>query len=113
MANCEGRIKKFVDAEGTVFYKKLSCEGDCDDGSSCVWQKSTDHHGSTREWCGCTTTEPRGCHIVLYTPGAGVPGSKQEVVCAGICENGECKLVENIEAKGPEGVGSVLTCSCR
>ena len=112
MATCKGRIKKTVSGS-QVTYEKLTCEGDCDDGTPCEWQSSRDHHGSVREWCGCDSTEPTECHIVLYTPGPGVGGGDPEVSCAGGCEDGkECKLEEKLRAKGPHGEVYELSCSC-
>ena len=108
---CKGKIKKVV-AGGRGTYQKISWDGDCPGGGNCQWKLSTDHHGSTREWCGCDPTEPSDCHIVLYTPGTGVPGSEIEVVCAGSCNGDECQLKEVSRGKGEAGEVFELTCEC-
>lgn len=112
---CTGKVKKFVDATGKVNYEKLSCTGKCPDGSKCTWLKTTNHHGGTREWCGCGTKEPTDeCFIVFITPGEGEGGGEPHPICPPRdCPEGQiCTLKEKLVIEGDGKKGFEITCEC-
>jgi hypothetical protein len=113
-APCTGKVKKVVRGND-VTYQKLSCTGTCPDGSNCKWLKSTDHHGATREWCGCGTTEPTDeCFLVFYTPGQGAGGNPEVVCPPRDCPDGQtCKPKETLVAESDESKVYEVTCSCQ
>ena len=113
---CVGSIQKLVKPDGSIEYSKLECVGTCPDESNCTWRLSTNHHGGTREWCGCENQEPVDkCIIVLITPGEGEGGGPQKVVCpARNCPEGTiCSLVEKDIKETDEGTISTLVCECK
>ena len=114
--DCYGIVTKYV-TEDNGIELSLSCTGNCPQEQECIKRSSTDHHGSVREWCGCTDTEDtvsaKSCHIVLYTPGEGVGGGEQSYFCAGSCPDGEeCKIKETGRAES-EGITVIqYKCAC-
>jgi len=112
---CLGKVKK-VKRGGNITLEKLSCTGTCPNNTPCWWQISRDHHGSTREWCGCGPVEPVDeCFLVFYTPGPGAGGGPPEVICPPRdCDPGkQCKPKEVLigSAEGLEYYE--ITCSCQ
>ena len=116
---CKGVVRKIVRGGRTTF-EKGTCTGDCADGTKCQWLKSTDQHGSTREWCACGNNEKPvepadECYLVFYTPGPGVGGGPSEVICPPKdCPNGQ-KCQPQEELRGESGDSSVfeVTCGCK
>ncbi|MDB4772731.1 hypothetical protein OAG20_01715 [Verrucomicrobiales bacterium] len=110
---CKGYVQKVVQNNGRVTYQ-LVCGGDCPGRAKCEPRSSRNHHGGVRQWCGCNDTEPRTCHIVLYTPGPGEGGGAQKVFCAGACPDGsECTIKELRKLKTADGNKVYhLTCDC-
>lgn len=111
---CRGSVKKSVQG-GETTYEKLSCSGTCPDGTDCEWQVSEDHHGATREWCGCGETEPTDeCFLVFYTPGEGTGGGDPEVICPPRnCDPGQtCSPVEEFRARDEQTGAEIWDVSC-
>lgn len=95
---CVGTVRVWLDQRGRPVRYRLLCDGDCPRSQTCKKRSSRDHHGSVREWCGCTDTEPTDCHVVLYTIGRGenrARAGQKEILCAGGCESDDvaCQLV--------------------
>ena len=112
---CTGKVKK-TKRGADITLEKLSCTGTCPDGTACTWQSTRDHHGSTREWCGCGPTEPTDeCFLVFYTPGQGVGGGPPEVICPPRdCNPGkQCKPKETLVASGGGVELYDITCGCQ
>ena len=109
---CKGSMMR-TDRGNTKGVPRLgTCLGECPAGKQCAWQKSTNQHGGTREWCGCTEVEPPTCHTVLVTPGQGEGGGPATVACSGACPKGECKEKEKVV----DFIGNIkaisITCEC-
>jgi len=110
--SCKGSMMR-TDKGNTKGVPRLgTCLGECPAGKQCAWQKSTDQHGGTRQWCGCTEVEPPTCHTVLVTPAQGEGGGQPSVACAGGCEKGQCKQKEKVV----DFIGNIkavsITCEC-
>lgn len=114
---CQGTVREVRARDGSV-RRHLLCDGRCEDGSRCTPQSSTNHHGGTREWCGCEgVSEPRTCHAAIVTPGRGEGGGPQVVVCAGGgCEPLDCVYREESQGtiQTQDGAEVVyINCSCK
>jgi hypothetical protein len=110
--SCKGSMMR-TDKGNTKGVPRLgTCLGECPAGKQCAWQKSTNEHGGTRQWCGCTAVEPPTCHTVLVTPAQGEGSGQPSVVCGGECEKGHCKQKEKVV----DVIGSTkavsITCEC-
>lgn len=94
---CHGVVRVFYNADGTIRRMRLVCQGDCPDGQRCARDSSGNHHGGQRAWCDCDRDgqEPRECHVVLSTPGAGEGGGPPQILCAGGC-NDPVEICEDV-----------------
>ena len=118
--SCKGTVTRTDVGQEKGQLKPGSCSGECPKGVKCKWQKQTNQHGGTREWCGCSEVEPKDhCHIVLITPGKGEGGGAPYVQCSETgCEKPKtCKEKETVigSTKGPNGVEKrvSITCDCQ
>lgn len=112
---CTVSITKWVKPDGTIEYIKGDCTGECPDKTQCKWHKTTNHHGGTREWCGCGEREATDeCYPVLITPGEGEGGGAPSVICPPRnCPEGTiCTLVEDQIRQNEEGTYYSLRCEC-
>ena len=110
---CTGFVREVRFPDGTV-RRSLHCEGECERGE-CGEQRSEDHHGGVRRWCGCPgEAEPTGCHVVIDRNAQG----QESVLCAGglDCAVGlDCLYTETYRGRIQDKNGAevwYIRCNC-